>query len=270
MAAKGRLWLGALAGAMLATGLLAAAPSGLGGSWRAADAASLYLLSPWPVFALLVFVASVAKQDQDGLRAFGFPVLAATPALLLKLDLAAPNGWLVPQVVLSLGLVAMAGRAIERPQMAATLALVGLLAVGWAARAELLRREAEVANGRVELLLRELAEAVGNDTAQHGPPPTDSRVWLERLRLSGWQVADNGDWYWAPDERLAPGAVRLRYSAPDATASAWAVVLRAVPQPMIGRDSRPFEAEITLDGAITWSWPNGPPPAVAAREAAAE
>jgi len=198
------------------------------------------------------------------------PVLATTPALLLKVDCYNPTWWLLPKGLAAILLAGIAGRELGRPRTAAVLALVGLLAVGWAARAEKLRREQEVANGRVELLLRELADAIGRDTAAHGPPPAESAAWLQdRLRVPGWQITTHGDWYWAPAPGLAPGPLRLRYSAPDASASAWAVVLRTVPQPLIGRDSRPFEAELTADGGLTWVWPQGPPPAVAARQVGA-
>lgn len=264
-----RTWPLALAGALFATALLVTAPTGLGRSWRAAEAGSRYLLHPWPLYAALLFLAAVLKPDlgrgSARLRAFALPVLGTTPALLLKTECANPTGWLVLEGLLAIVLVGLAGRELGRPKTAAALALVGLLAVTWAARAEKLRREREVADGRVELLLRELADAIGRDTAAHGSPPADSRAWLARLAVPGWQVTEHGDWYWAPAEGLAPGALRLRYSPPDASAADWAVVLRTVPQPLRGRDSRPFEAELTLDGAVAWSWPSGPPPAVAAR-----
>jgi len=267
-----RNWPLALAGSLFAAALLVSAPSGLGRSWRAAEAGSRYLMSPWPLFAALLFIAAAIKGEQGQgsarLRAFALPVLATTPALLLKVDCYNPTWWLLPKGLAAILLAGIAGRELGRPRTAAVLALVGLLAVGWAARAEKLRREQEVANGRVELLLRELADAIGRDTAATARRRPSPRPAPGPLRVPGWQITTHGDWYWGAGARFGARSAAAALQRARASASAWAVVLRTVPSPDRSRQPA-VRAELTADGGLTWVWPQGPPPAVAARQVGA-
>ena len=258
--------------------ILATAPDGLGGSWRVQEARIPWLLAPWPVYGLALWLACLRPRSSAPSPSTGrgswvadvvlLPLLAASPAILVKEAFAAPGRWLILDCVVAIGLAVVAARAIARPRMVAFLGLLGLVAVSWNVRAELLRREQPVADGQVELLLRQLAETIGTETAEHGPPPADGTRWLrERLPAQGWYLADNGDWYWAPAAGLAAGPIRLKYTPPQESDAAWAVVLWSVPQPLRGAASRPFSAEITVDGGLNWAWPDGPPDAVAARRA---
>ncbi len=267
-----RNWPLALAGSLFAAALLVSAPSGLGRSWRAAEAGSRYLMSPWPLFAALLFIAAAIKGEQGQgsarLRAFALPVLATTPALLLKVDCYNPTWWLLPKGLAAILLAGIAGRELGRPRTAAVLALVGLLAVGWAARAEKLRREQEVANGRVELLLRELADAIGRDTAATARRRPSPRPAPGPLRVPGWQITTHG----AGTGRRRPVWRPVRCGCATARPSLGLGLGRGPADGATSpdRSRQPaVRAELTADGGLTWVWPQGPPPAVAARQVGA-
>ncbi|MCC7493603.1 MAG: hypothetical protein IT204_14710 [Fimbriimonadaceae bacterium] len=202
------------------------------------------------------------------------PLVWVWPAVLLKPAAAAgavpPLLALVPAAALLAALAAGGLPVTRRRRVGLSLlfALTGALPWPWLRQAELRAMGKVIASGEVELLLRDLAGQIADDTAAHGLPPADGGRWLrDRLRAPGWQEHD-GEWWWAPAAGVRDSAVRLRYLAPSSDSPA-APLLESIAPPRPLATARRFTAVISVDGAISWSWPDGPPPAVAARRAAA-
>lgn len=273
---------GIVCGGVAAAGLLWLAPSNLDAEhWSLAEPRWRQIeLGVALCYAVLASLAAWRLRP----RRLGFllPLLLVTPSVLLK---PAATGlpdwhpvtplWLLLQLVLSAVAVGLAAGLLSAPPraraawVAALVAAVGpllWLGVRWG---ELSDEHETVASGRVEALVRALAQRVGDDVYRHGNPPPTAAAWVERLGLAGW-FAD-GEWvYWAPCEGAGAGPVKLRYTPPAPDSGEGMTVLSTAPGPVFGYGARPFAASIGTDGSLRWSWPAGAPPAVEQQRRAVE
>lgn len=238
-------------------------------TWRHAAWALLLL------YGLALLAVTLRLRPAGPRHGAVIPLLLAAPAILLKpeaTDLAAWTRpfWLLTALPLCLLLVHLGLRAVGAGRRRLLLlSLVGLLLLGGLRFGERCAMEEVIASGEVENLLRRLADRLGDATAAAGPPAGEVGEWLKNeLGPADWYV-DGDLWYWAPAPGVAPTAVRLRYHTPEA-GSLWSVALTAEPYRPICPRARPYTAEITWDGGIAWSWPEGPPAAVVERRAAVE
>lgn len=228
--------------------------------WARAEPA---LLAAWA--ALAAWCAARRRLGPAALLALAAPAVALKlPATDLR-DLPAHLAYLLCAVPVALLAAGAAWRGLLGAWLAA-LALAVPVALRWG---ELASQEAILLTGEVERRCRTLAEAVGDDSVTHGPPPADPAEWLARLGLDGW-VAAGHTICWVPAEGVAPTVLRLDYAPPATGATGASTILSGQTPRLVRPGSRPFRVRIGADGRVTWSWPAGPPAAVAARRQAAE
>ncbi len=269
------------ASTFLGASLLYLSPGGIDAehwSWYRSSWATVALVVLFGGHLLLLFGLGARFARVADHVAVAAPIVWTAPAVVLKPVLTAGRAplpldhlLLAGPLLLLLSALASAGmlpaerRAMARLGLVVPLvAMVFLAAVRWG---ELADQEEVVASGRVEELVRALADRVGEDVAAHGRPSADGSAWLARLAAPGWSERD-GLWFWAPRDGLEPTCLRLRYRPPTAEDGPWATILETVPVRLVSRRARRFSGTITGDGGVTFTWPDGPPEAVERRRAA--